>query len=96
MAYKPVSVRNFARIRKKLPSPLRTEVDRQVRAICEDPAVGERKRGDLLGVFVHKFRLAGQLHLLAYWVDEREETITLLALGGHENFYRNLKQYLKS
>ena len=96
MAYTPVSVRKFDRIRKRLPSALRTEVDRQVRAICEDPALGKRKRGDLSGVFVHKFRLAGRLYLLAYWVDEKEEVVTLLALGGHEDFYRDLKQYLKS
>jgi len=96
MAYTPVAVRNFDRIRKKLPSPLRNEVDRQVRAICEDPALGERKRSDLSGVSVHKFRLAGQLYLLAYWIDEAEEVITLLALGGHENFYRDLKRYLST
>ena len=96
MPYTPVSVRNFDRIRKRLPSALRTEVDRQVRVICEDPTLGERKRRDLSGVFVHKFRLAGQLYLLAYWIDEAEELVTLLALGGHENFYRDLKRYLKT
>jgi len=47
-------------------------------------------------VFVHKFRLAGQLYLLAYLIDEQDEIIALLALGGRENFYRDLKQYLKS
>jgi len=94
MAYTPVAVRNFDRIRKKLPSALRVEVDRQVRAICEHPTLGERKRSDLSGVFVHKLRLAGQLYLLAYWIDEAEQVVTLLALGGHEYFYRDLKRYL--
>ena len=96
MAYTPVSVRNFYRIRKRLPFALRTEVDRQVALICENPLAGEQKRSDLSGVFVHKFRLAGQLYLLAYWIDEVEEVVTLLALGGHENFYRDLKRYLKT
>jgi len=96
MAYTPVSVHNFDRTKKKLPAALRAEVDKQVRAICQAPTLGERKRSDLRGVFVHKFRLAGRLHLLAYWVDEQEEIITLLALGGHENFYRDLKHYLKT
>jgi len=94
--YTPVSVRNFDRVLKKLPAALRAEVDRQVRAICSDPWAGELKRSDLSGVFVRQFRLAGQLQLLAYWIDETEGRITLLALGGHENFYRDLKQYLKS
>ena len=96
MAYTPVSVHNFDRIKKRLPAALRAEVDKQVRAICQAPPLGERKRSDLRGVLVRKFRLAGRLHLLAYWVDEDEEIVTLLALGGRENFYRDLKQYLKS
>lgn len=96
MLYTPVSVRNFDRVKKKLPPALRSEVDKQVRAICEDPSLGERKRSDLSGVFVHKFRLAGQLYLLAYIVDEAKATVTLLALGGHENFYRDLKRYVKA
>ena len=94
VTYTPVPVRNFDRIKKKLPAALRAEVDRQVRVICDNPLLGEEKTGDLRGVFVHKFRAAGQLHLLAYWPDAAGRTITLLALGGHENFYRDLKRYL--
>ena len=96
MPYTAVSVRNFDRIKKKLPSALRAEIDKQVEAICRDPSLGEQKRRDLRGVFVHEFRLAGQLYLLAYWDDEQEKTVTLLALGGHENFYCDLKQYVKA
>ena len=84
----------FNRTRKKLPPALRAEVNRQVQRICRTPGIGERKRQDLSGVLVHKFRLAGQLYLLAYLVDEEEEVVTLLALGGHENFYCDLKRYL--
>ena len=94
MLYNPVSVRNFDRAKKKLPPSLRAEVDRHVRVICDHPDLGEKKVGDLHGVRVHKFRLASRLHLLAYWCDEPARTITLLALGGHENFYRDLKRYL--
>ena len=96
MPYSAVSVRNFDHVKKKLPSALRAEVDKQVETICRDPSLGEQKRRDLRGVFVHKFRLAGQLYLLAYWVDELEQTVTLLALGGRENFYRDLKRYMKT
>ncbi len=96
MPFTPVSVRNFDRVLKKLPRSMQGEVDRQVRRICRDPWIGEPKRSDLSGVHVHKVRLAGQLQLLAYWVDEGERRSTLLALGGHENFFRDLKQYLKS
>ena len=94
--YTPVSVHHFDRIKKRLPSVLRAEVDRQVRAICQDPSLGAEKAGDLRGVFVHKFRLADQIYLLAYWPDAPAKTVTLLALGGHENFYRDLKRYLSA
>nr|VFJ59751.1 MAG: ParE-like toxin of type II toxin-antitoxin system [Candidatus Kentron sp. FW]VFJ64847.1 MAG: ParE-like toxin of type II toxin-antitoxin system [Candidatus Kentron sp. FW] len=35
-----------------------------------------------------------QLALLAYMYEERIITLTLLALGQHENFYRGLKKSL--
>ena len=38
----------------------------------------------------------GRLYLLGYRVDEDGRTLYLLAVGGHENFYRDLKQYLKA
>jgi len=94
--HQPFAVPKFKRIKKRLPSPLRIELDRQVRVICSDPRVGEAKTGDLQGVRVHKFSFLGQLYLLAYCVDESEEAVYFLAVGGHENFYRDLKKYLKS
>jgi len=96
VTYTPRAFPKFNRTAKKLPTALRAEVERQVDIICANPLAGEAKRSDLRGVFVHKFRLAGQLYLKAYLVDEREEAVTLLALGGHENFYRDLKAYLKA
>jgi hypothetical protein len=35
-----------------------------------------------------------QLTLLAYSYEEQIITLTLLALGGHENFYRDIKNTL--
>jgi len=46
-------------------------------------------------VRVHKFSHLGQLYLVAYTVDEENNDIYLLAIGGHENFYGDLKNYLK-
>ena len=96
MPYTPVAVQKFHSIKKKLPPTLREEIERQVDLICEDPSIGEQKTGDLKNVLVHKFSMAGQLYLLAYWADEQEMVVTLLAIGGHQNFYRDLKKYLKS
>jgi hypothetical protein len=43
-------------------------------------AACEMKVGDLTGVQVYRFKMADQL------------TLTLLGLGAHENFYRDLKR----
>jgi len=94
VAYTACAFQKFNRTKRKLPIPLRAEVDRQIDAIRANPMAGEQKRGDLHDVFVHKFRLARQLYLIAYLLDEPSKTVTLLALGGHENFYRDLKRYL--
>ena len=81
----------FARAAKKLRSAQKAELDNAVRAIAHDPTIGDAKVGDLAGVSVFKFRLSNQLCLLAYsHIDD--ETIKLLALGSHENFYRDLKR----
>jgi len=47
-------------------------------------------------VRVHRFGFLGMLYLLAYEVDEGAKIIRIYAVGGHENFYRDLKEYLKS
>jgi mRNA interferase RelE/StbE len=94
--YTPQVVRNFYNVKKKLPPSLKAEVDRQVDQLCEDPSVGVQKTGDLKRVWVHKFSFLGQQYLLAYAFDDSTMLLTILAIGGHENFYRDLKRYLKS
>ena len=64
-------------------------------SIASDPALGEEKRGDLSGVFVHKFKLNKQETLLAYRLQPDKlapEALVLLAVGPHENFYAQLKR----
>jgi hypothetical protein len=65
-------------------------MDGAVKAISDKPEIGEAKVGDLAGVYVYKFKINKQLTLLAYGFDKN--AIQLLNIGGHENFYRDLKQ----
>lgn len=95
MPYTPKAYPKFKRIKKKLPQPLQLEIDRQVDLICENPLLGDPKGGDLKGVRVHKFRYLREEYLLAYQVDHKAKIIILLAIGGHESFYRDLKRYLR-
>lgn len=82
----------FARAYKKLHADQQRAVDDAIRQILAEPLLGAAKVGDLAGVRVHKFRVAQQVMLLAYTVTEQPPALTLLALGSHENFYRDLKR----
>lgn len=80
----------FKRAYKRLHPNQKADVDDAVAEIVRDPTIGEAKKGDLAGVFVHKFKCNDQLMLLAYEYDPG--TRLLLLLGSHENFYRDLKR----
>ena len=82
---------SFAKATKKLHAPQKLELDAALKLISKDPAIGEAKVGDLLGVYVYKFRLSQQQVLLAYRILD-QESIKLLTFGPHENFYRDLKR----
>ena len=83
--------RPFKQSVKKLPGNQKAEVDLAVRKIVSEPDIGDLKTGDLAGVRVYKFRLAGQQILLAY-SQHGEDELFLLDIGPHENFYRDLKR----
>ena len=80
----------FNKCVKRFHSNQKKDLDKAVRAIVKEPDVGEQKKGDLSWVRVHKFRMVGQLTLLAYEV-KGKDTIVLHIVGSHENFYRDLK-----
>lgn len=76
---------------KKLHVNQKKDLDLAIGDIIRDPNCGDLKKGDLAGVQVYKFKMNNQLTLLAYEWEPDENQIVLLALGSHENFYRDLK-----
>ena len=87
---KVLQTRTFANSKKKLHKNQIKELDNAIRKILENPESGEQKKGDLQGVYVYKCKITKQLFLIAYQFDEA--TLTLLMVGLHENFYRELKK----
>ncbi len=93
MTWEVRQTRRFARTYKKLTSAtLLADTDAAVQAVAENPDLGERKKGDLAQLWVHKFRSQGQLYVLGYTREDEVRLIYLEALGPHENFYRDLKR----
>lgn len=90
---KVLQTRLFSKTVKKLSSQQKEVLDSEIRKIIGDPSVGREKRGTLKGVFVHKFKIHTSLILLAYRCDSR--VLELIMLGPHENYYRDLDNYLK-
>ena len=81
----------FVKAIKKFHPQQKNDLDQALRIISLNPAMGEAKIGDLLGVRVFKFRLSQQHCLLAYRILD-EDSLKLLTFGPHENFYRDLKR----
>ena len=81
----------FERTVRKLHPRQKADLDAAIRVIASNPECGEAKIGDLIGIRVYKFRLSNQLCLLAYRILDAE-SLKLLAVGPHENFYRDLKR----
>ncbi|NIP38059.1 MAG: type II toxin-antitoxin system RelE/ParE family toxin [Candidatus Dadabacteria bacterium] len=83
----------FGRKAKKFSKKEKEILDEQIQNILDNPDMGEEKKGDLLGVRVHKFKTNKQQMLLAYEVSDDE--LLLLTVGSYENYYRDLNKYLK-
>ncbi len=86
--------KSFEKKVKKMSKAEKDALDQEVKRIAEDPTVGEEKKGDLRGIFVHKFKLKATQYLLAY--RKIGDDLELVMIGPHENYYRDMKQYLKS
>lgn len=56
------------------------------------PHSAERLSGELNFIYSYHFNFSGSAYRLAYLVNEKEKTITLVMVGPRENFYKTLKQ----
>jgi mRNA-degrading endonuclease YafQ of YafQ-DinJ toxin-antitoxin module len=86
-----LQTRLFKKAVSKLHKNQKQELDQAIRVIMDKPCIGTEKIGDLKKVRVYKFSIVNQLMLLAYEYNSIDNVIIFLALGTHENFYRDLK-----
>ncbi len=83
--------RSFDRKVKKFTKRQKNKLDEEVRKIMDKPSIGSEKKGDLRGVYVHKFKIQAVQYLLAYKFFGTD--LELIMIGPHENYYRDQKSY---
>ena len=66
-------------------------LDRHIRKILKNPMMGQEKKGELRGVFIHKFKIRATQYLLSHRF--RADALELIMIGPHENYYRDLTSY---
>ncbi|MDD5215622.1 MAG: type II toxin-antitoxin system RelE/ParE family toxin [Methylococcales bacterium] len=89
-----VQTRQFKQAVKKLTPKQKKELDDAVKIVMSNPYIGDQKKGDLNFLCVYKFHMNNQLTLLGYSYEDEIVTLNLLAVGSHENFYRDIKNAL--
>ena len=83
---------SFKKAVKKLHKNQKMELDSAIKKLIENPLLGDQKKGDLIFLRVYKFKMLKQLTLLGYSYEDGAVTLELIALGSHENFYRDVKK----
>ena len=86
--------RTFENNVKKLSKAEKSILDAEIKKIATNPLIGEEKKGDLRGVHVYKFKIKSVEHLLSYRMMKTD--LELIMIGPHENYYRDLKTYLRT
>lgn len=79
--------RRFARQYKKLSDKTAADVDAAIVNVQASPRIGQRKKGDLAELRVHKFHSGRTLYLLGFTLDKGVHLIYLEAVGPHEIFF---------
>ena len=83
----------FRKFVKKQTRPFQLAIEDEIEKIVQNPEIGTTKKGDLSGFRIYKFIFKLQEILIAYRVTE--SNIVFYMIGSHENFYRDLKRYLR-
>lgn len=83
---------SFKKAVKKLKKNQKDDVLKAIETLIKHPEIGQLKKGDLSTLRVYKFKMVKQETLLAYTWENDVLTLTLIGLGSHENFYRDLKR----
>lgn len=94
LRFSPSAERYFKKLKDKT---LKGAFEKALLEIAEDPYCGSQKTGDLSGFFGYDLRYRKINYEISYTIreDNGKQVIVVLA-GTRENFYQQLKRYLKA
>ncbi len=95
MPYTGLAAPNYNKERKRLALTVIHRLDEVQAQILQDPHRGDRKRGALRHIWVEKFKAQNDQWLVAYTIDDKRDIVYFVAVGQHENFYRDLQRHLE-
>lgn len=91
--YSPAIVKYFKKIKDK---QLKERYKMAINLIVSDYTIGSLKSGDLSGIYSYDIYYNKTNYELAYTVKiEDNEVIIFILAGTRQNFYQELKKYLK-
>ncbi len=86
--------RYFKKLKEK---PLKKTYKIALMKISNDPYIGQPKRGDLSGIYGYDVKYNSVNYEIAYTInDQNSKKVIVLLVGTRENFYTELKRYLKN
>jgi len=89
----PAAARFIKKIKEK---PLKLAFQKTIDDIIQNPYGGKPKTGALLGVYCSDFFYNKTNYEIAYTIiEENDKTIVIILAGTRENFYNQLKRYMK-
>ena len=94
LVYLPPAEKYLKKIKdKKLRRLFKTEIEK----IRDDYTIGKQKSGDLRGIYGYDIYYNKTNYEIAYKVEFRDgEIVIIIMAGSRENFYDELKRYLKT
>ena len=89
----PPAARYLKKLKEK---PLKDKFQAAIDQIQLDPYWGDPKTGDLSGIYCCDIFHNKTNYELAYTIiEEEDETVVVILAGIRENFYEDLKRYMK-
>lgn len=98
MDWKFSSTLKLNRLLKSLEKRQRQLLDNyndQVDQIMIDPTLGKKLRGDLSDYYSWDWKFQGSSVRICYKVNSAKKTVQIVYFGTRENFYKDLKNYIK-